>query len=223
MALNHDLGQDECHVWVARVADAGSHLMAMLDPGERARWSALGRPADRKRFLAGHALLRRVLGHHLGVDPAAVPIVNRCDRCGGSHGRPRVVSRDRVEVSLSHTGDCVAVALTRGARVGVDVEPVRPRVATEALARRVLTPTEAAAWRRTRAHDRPRVLLRFWTRKEALTKALGLGLALPFHTIDGSLSDHSPTVVDLGLDPGHVGSVAVLRPYVRVVQHREAA
>ncbi|MFI1768413.1 4'-phosphopantetheinyl transferase family protein [Streptomyces sp. NPDC020800] len=77
-------------------------------------------------------------------------------------------------VSISHCADVVAVALAAAA-VGVDVEAVRPLPFVN-LARRWFDPAEAAWLARRPEEHRQGDFFRLWTAKEALGKALGVGL-----------------------------------------------
>jgi acyl transferase domain-containing protein/phosphopantetheinyl transferase len=87
-------------------------------------------------------------------------------------GRPwaRGPAGEEFHVSLAHSGHlAVAVAAEHGP-VGIDVEPVTDRsIADVAL-------TEAEAALVDRSADRPELLVRLWTAKEAVAKATGTGL-----------------------------------------------
>jgi 4'-phosphopantetheinyl transferase len=69
----------------------------------------------------------------------------------------------------------VAVALTTVARVGVDVERVRPLPAAR-LARRWLRAEESRWLEQQEGTGRSAAFLRLWVQKEAVGKALGTGL-----------------------------------------------
>lgn len=138
--------------------------MALLDDDERTRLTAMS-PDRQRAFVTARALLRRVVGAHLGLRPSDVPLSARCDRCGGPHGRVTVVGHD-VEVSVSRPGPLVAVAVGSGGRLGVDVEEV-DRVARAPLVR--VLPVEGAS------DDH---VARSWVRREAVLKAVGAGLRL---------------------------------------------
>ncbi|MFI6820222.1 4'-phosphopantetheinyl transferase family protein [Micromonospora sp. NPDC050187] len=101
-------------------------------------------------------------------------------------GRPRVRGGGaELPVSVSHVDGVVAVAACRDAPVGVDVERRRP-VPAVALARRWFEPS-AVAWLRGRPDaDRAKGFLLLWTAKEAVGKALGVGLR------DGGLTRPMP-------------------------------
>jgi 4'-phosphopantetheinyl transferase len=95
-------------------------------------------------------------------------------------------------VSVSSTPGEVLVALARGTAVGADVE--RPRAGRERLHARVCSPREQAALRDGRASFHM-----LWTRKEAVLKLLGVGLARPPAMVDvlvpGSLAVPEPVWV----------------------------
>ncbi|WP_188191186.1 4'-phosphopantetheinyl transferase family protein [Nonomuraea sp. SYSU D8015] len=117
-----------CEVWWAELGDVRPWHDGLLDPVER-RWKAKYRAAaDRDRFVLGCAITRIVLGRHLGMPPADVPLRRDCPDCGRPHGKPRVPG-DELHVSVSHSGRWVAVAITDVGRVGIDVERIAVRAA----------------------------------------------------------------------------------------------
>jgi 4'-phosphopantetheinyl transferase len=150
-----------------------------------------------------------------GTEPAAVRLDRSCDRCGEPHGRPRLPGTG-LHTSISHSGHVVAVGLTASGPVGVDVEAMRDRD-YEPLLGRVCRPEE-----------RPQVasaadFYAYWTRKEAVLKAVGEGLRRPMNTVAVTppgtapallaLGDGTPPpcrLADVAAGPGYAGSVAVL-------------
>ncbi len=168
----HDGRVSTCHVWwAAPVAPAEAPaLVELLDEHERARLRRFRRPADTARYLAAHALTRVVLGNSLGRAPSSL-VIDRTCRCGAQHGKP-VLAGGGPGFSLSHAGDVVGVAVLDGGAVGLDVEAVRPMSDLAAMARHIGAPAEPIAF------------FRAWTRKEALLKATGDGLAGSMAGID---------------------------------------
>lgn len=142
-------------------------LQATL-PQEQARAAAFVHEADRLRHLAGRALLRKVAARYAGVSPWA-PLSLQ------SHGKP-YWSGSGIDVSISHAGDQVWVAIALAGQVGIDVE-----VSPGAQALREVAPGFHGAEVASLAclADPSPAILRVWTRKEAVAKATGLGLSLP--------------------------------------------
>ncbi|KUO13814.1 4'-phosphopantetheinyl transferase family protein [Streptomyces sp. DSM 15324] len=226
----------------ARSADAHEELLATLDLVERARWSATVDPATRDRFLVGCALSRRLLGELLGVPPEDVPLRRVCPTCGGPHGKPRLAvpagyaGYAEYDFSVTHSGDVVGVAVCRGARVGLDVEEAGTPLDVDAAARTALSARESAALYALPPDARGAAFLRIWTRKEAVLKALGVGLRAPLRQLEVSAPDTAPAVLtwpdrlaapsptpltdltdltDLTVNGLHPAALAVIPPAVR--------
>ncbi|WP_109471719.1 4'-phosphopantetheinyl transferase family protein [Ornithinimicrobium cavernae] len=118
----------EVQLWWGSLFDADRRLLPLLSAVEQERVASLDRPADRGRSLVGAALLRTVVSHELRCAPDQVRIDRTCAECGEPHGRPRVVGPLQAdeqrppEVSVSHSGHLIGVALCRTHQVGLDVQ-----------------------------------------------------------------------------------------------------
>lgn len=142
----------------------------LLDAGERARAARFHFEHDRITYVMSHALWRMVLGFCLGVEAGLV-------RLGSTTaGQPRLHD-SRYTTSLSHSGPWIAIAVCAGATVGVDIERSPPRMALDVLMPHMCTPAEICDMECLSAQTRETALLELWTRKEALLKAFGVGLA----------------------------------------------
>jgi 4'-phosphopantetheinyl transferase len=228
-------------VWWARRQDAAAPQVALLDEGERRRWTAYRRDEDRERFLTGCALAKMALARHAGLRPADVRFDRTCAQCGEPHGKPALAggtaAGGTLEHSVAHSGDLVAVAVA-GNPVGVDVEQLDDRPHPlggdgdpDALARLVLSGTEQAALSAIPPSGRPRAFLVAWTRKEAVTKATGDGMSVAFTEVIVAADTSGPprlvswpyersprevTLLDLDAAAGYVAALAVLGPCTAV-------
>jgi 4'-phosphopantetheinyl transferase len=146
---------------------------ALLDAGERARAEAFRFPEDRRDYVAAHGLKRELLGRWLGFEPAALRFAR-----AEPGGRPLLATPGVAgcQFSLTHTRGLVGCVAARGFAVGIDAEaaerPVGPGLAEQALAA-----AELAWLGRQPEALRSAAFMRIWTLKEALLKAVGLGLA----------------------------------------------
>jgi 4'-phosphopantetheinyl transferase len=202
-----------CQVWWARTDDARPAHDALLGQPDLERRSRVRRVADRQRLTVGAALSRVLLGVAAGVPPAELRIDRTCPRCGEQHGKPWLPALPDVHFSVSHSAGCVAVAVLRGGSVGIDVEEIGPFDAAEleGLAACALAPEERAELARQPAHDRARAFTTYWTRKEALVKATGEGLAASLDRIVVSPPSSPPRLLHWDGPPGPV-SVRTLHP-----------
>jgi 4'-phosphopantetheinyl transferase len=140
-------------------------------------WSRYRRTPDaavRHRFAAARLLIKYTAAAALDTPPEYLDLAYRLG------GRPYLRGFDQIEVSLTHTGDVMAVALSRTGRIGVDVEFADRLVRLDLLQARILTPAEAAELAGLPEREQAAYLLRLWTLKEAYSKALGQGLRLGF-------------------------------------------
>ena len=192
------LSADECQVWWATPRHRLAWHDGLLDGAEHARRDRLRRAGDRDRFSVAVALTRIVLGAHLGVAPTQVSIDRTCPRCDLPHGKPRLMgSPPAVEFSISHSADRIAVAMAAGGTaVGVDVEELARSEDVAELSRLVLSSPELAELARFDPKEHGAVLLRYWTRKEAIVKATGDGLNEPLTNLTVTPPDQDPRLLD---------------------------
>ena len=210
-----------CEVWSASTDLLRPAHVALLDDGERARAERQSQSSGRARTVLSAVLLRLVAARALDVDPSdpdrvrRMRVDRRCPTCGGGHGKPSI--GDDVQLSVSHAGAVVLVAVTRVAPIGVDVEPITRAAHAEAAARWACASEERAQIRDGRD------ALRYWTRKEAVAKATGEGLAAPLVDVRVSAPHEAArllrwsgrpaqacTLVDLNPPDGYLASLAVL-------------
>ena len=123
-----------------------------LTPTERTRLAHIDRPLRREQFVLGHSTLRWVLAA-AGFDDAVIEIA--------ADGQVVLHASVPVYASIAHSANSVAVVVA-GARVGVDLESMRPVRDTRAAAA-MLGLAEGA-------HDTASVL-RAWVVAEARLKA----------------------------------------------------
>jgi 4'-phosphopantetheinyl transferase len=208
-----ELGPDSCQVWSARLADYADWHRRLLSDAERERGDRYLRDSDRHRFTLGAAVTRLVIAAHMSVAPADVRLDRSCPRCGEQHGRPRPADGADLDVSVSHSAELVAVAVTRVSAgglarrsVGVDVEREVP-LAGQELDDIVLSPAERLAFDALDGQARQQAFFRYWVRKEAVLKATGDGLAVSPAELTVSAPDQPPRLCDWRARPGLVGRV----------------
>ncbi len=133
----------------------------------------------RNQVICSRALLRFLLGQQLAVDAASLRFA-----CG-PHGKPELIGH-QLAFNTSRSDDTFAVALASRGQVGVDVEKFRPISGYEEITRGFLR-NEAPIVFSGPEERRHRSFLRIWTCKEAVVKAIGLGLTAPLNGFAVSL------------------------------------
>ena len=212
------LADRDVHVWFAHFGPgdpAATEFDALLDAGERSRADRFVFAHHRERFVRAHGVLRRVLAAYTGQHPAELSFI------AGHYGKPALAGSRGVAFSLSHSGDGVAIAVTVGHEIGVDIEIPRVMSDRDDLVRRYFSASEIAAYDSIESARRDEAFFRLWTRKEAFVKGIGLGLSRPLDSFTVGLG--IPVRLDAPgdvawslhhLDPGEsfVGAVACSHP-----------
>ncbi|MCK1627358.1 4'-phosphopantetheinyl transferase superfamily protein [Bradyrhizobium sp. 160] len=215
--------RDEIQVWSITLAVSPSTLsycVSLLSDDEREKARKYRYSRDSRRFIAGRAALRFLLGSYFNWAPQKVGFCRSAEgRLSLSFGPTSAVS----DFNLSHSADEMIVVISSLRRVGVDIERVDAGRCAEQEWASVLSPAEMY-WCADASHgERVRKYLTLWTRKEALLKADGRGLqvdplcldvtetvqtATPFFYSCPSLSPSQWTLWDLPLGGRLVGSLA---------------
>jgi 4'-phosphopantetheinyl transferase len=183
-------------IWVADSSALDPALLTrlarLLTADETARGARFVRAVDRAAFVLTRALVRTRLSLYGPTAPADWRFVTNAHQC------PFVATDQAgtpwLSFNVSHTDGLVALAITRGHRVGIDVESVA-RGVLEAVPERHFAPDEVRDLRARPAADQPRLFFDYWTLKEAYIKARGLGLALPLDQFAFTLhGDRPPSI-----------------------------
>ncbi|QPL45292.1 4'-phosphopantetheinyl transferase superfamily protein [Halomonas sp. A40-4] len=135
----------------------------LLSQAEWQRAQRLRRHPDVVRAVATRAALRRLLSVHTGIAPEKLMFTHN------TFGKPRLKSANGPAFNISHSGHVALIALAPGGAVGVDIERCRSEAELAPLSELVLSPSEQL--------DHALPFMERWVVKEAVLKALGLGIA----------------------------------------------
>jgi 4'-phosphopantetheinyl transferase len=188
---------------------------------EQGRARRFAHDRDRHSFVAAHGGLRLLLAAMRDASPASVEF------SADPFGKPRLVRSGGVEFNMSHSGGIVLIGFARDMAVGVDVEARRPMSDRSQIVRRYFHPGEVADFADVPDDQAEDAFFRCWSRKEAVVKALGLGMSLDLHryrvtcmpgaapellALEGEIAPHETwSIVDIDPGSNYVGAVAVRR------------
>ncbi len=195
-----------------------------LSADERARAERLVRPRDGRRFVRCRGALRTILGGLTGVPGPSLSFR------AGPGGKPILPglgpdSAPPWRFNVTHSGEMALIAVSRATELGVDVEQTRPIQQAERIVQSYFTADEVAEFFKYDEEGRAAAFIRGWTRKEAVVKAQGVGLAglaTEFETLFGDAPPAevfrpcSPrpvvqgwTLWEVAPAPGYVATLAV--------------
>ena len=165
-----------CDLWLlsARVDIPECEILeSLLSPNERERAGRFRFEEDRVRSIVARGGLRQILSSYCFAPPQVLEFHT------GSHGKPTLLKPSAaLEFNVSHSGDCVLIAVTSGVPCGVDIERGRANI-EPGIAERFFCPREVEWLSRNE-----KGFLRLWATKEAIIKAVGLGLSILLSDVD---------------------------------------
>lgn len=171
------LGLDEAKLWAFSLKQNEEYvaeLEQLCSADEISRANRFVTEELRQRFIVARGTLRQMLS--AATDLPANEIQFRYEQWGkpqlldcGSSPRP-------VHFNVSHSADVALIGVSSEA-IGVDIECPSTRVNCRAISSQVVSPAEDHVWKRTPAKDHDQLIMRLWVCKEAILKAMGLGIA----------------------------------------------
>jgi 4'-phosphopantetheinyl transferase len=182
------LSSDDIGVWLVELdaglvsqaevdgAEPGPEL-ASLDAAEQARAARFVRARDRRRFARCRAALREILGGLLVKEPASIQFRSV------ARGKPELDLADlddgqpALRFNVSHSSNLAIIAVSSRHELGIDLEQIRPIGEAERIVQSFFSVAEQAEFATIDALARPMAFVRGWTRKEAILKGLGVGIA----------------------------------------------
>lgn len=123
------------------------------------------------RYLAVRGVLRQILAGYLDVEPADLIFESN------AYGKPYLANAS-LFFNISHSGDCLLIAVSDFDSIGVDIELIKSRRNLLGLAKRCFSVDELNFWFDLPEDVRGQMFYQLWVRKEAFVKAVGRGIAL---------------------------------------------
>lgn len=176
-----------------------------LSPQETARATRIVRAAQRRRYVVARSGLRVLLAQALGQEARDVPLAD------DEYGKPILTgpAQGRLAFNMSHSGDFALIAIGTPSAIGVDLELIAPPRA--GVAKNFFSAAENEALAALSGAALAAGFTRLWTRKEAVIKAVGLGLRLPLDTFDAPVEPAARTrLMACRFDPSLVERLVLL-------------
>lgn len=212
------LATDDVHIWRIPLNEHDATTAARVLSKEEQTRCARMLAIPRIRFSCTRAAMRNILAGYLNLQPDTLVFAS------GKHGK-LFLPDHRLYFNVSHAGDIAVFAACRHAEIGVDIEKVDSARALREISARFFSDAEQRALATCAGSDYTRGFFRCWSRKEAVIKALGEGLACPLGLFDVSLEEKTAALLDfrrsdvdvsrwsmahLDVDPDYEAAVAVI-------------
>lgn len=187
----HLLEPGQVDIWVVNTAELAvlnDAFLRCLSNEDCLRLQRYTNVAARNMFLISRGALRMLLAKYLGFEPARIMIATH------EHGKPFLTDHPQFFFNLSHSRNIALIAFALFP-VGVDVEYVKRQIDFAAVMQRFFSESERADWSANCVPSPQEAFFRGWTRKEALLKATGEGIAGLGHTQISFLADQPRALI----------------------------
>lgn len=174
------LKEGELHIWRYTLDEAeyqAEKVLPLLSKEEQERCAEYLNEAEKIRYTCNHRFVRQVLAKYLHVEPSHI-IFSKA-----SMGKPFIEGVD-LYFSYSYRTTFCLLAISKQREVGIDIEKIKvlqdpPTFASFSFSeeeRKIIFDSPEDSFQNT--------LFTFWTFKEAIIKALGVGLNADLTKID---------------------------------------
>ncbi|MGD9162336.1 MAG: 4'-phosphopantetheinyl transferase superfamily protein [Desulfobacteraceae bacterium] len=184
----------EVHVWCIHLDMSSMQIQqmeAILSDDELAKAHRFHFDTHRRRYIARHGMLRKVLSKYLYLDPGQIQFNYR------PLGKPTLAcfkNHTPLCFNLSHSNELALLAITFNRSIGVDIEFKRSNTDLASIAKHYLSPYEYELIKSLSSNHRIDTFFDLWTLKEAYLKATGEGIG-GLEKVEFSMSSYDPPQV----------------------------
>ena len=176
----------------------GSEYFKSLSPVEQGVSASITSPAKQFEYIFSRAILREILAWYLQKEP---------DIAVGEYGKP-YLRNGELQFNLSHSNDYLLIGVSDSHPIGVDIEEIKP-IPEWRIIEELQSANPGFSAFKTPSSSSLIDFYQNWTKKEALLKAYGFGIAVS-ESGAKKYSDSGLTLSQLKVEDSYYMSVIVL-------------
>jgi len=168
---------DEIHLWKiehSTVTTPYPVLYSLLNTEEQGRAERFVHDTHRRAFVMNRAALKLILTRYCADTRNPQNIVFSYN----NYGKPSLPDRPELQFNISHSADKALVAVSWNQTVGVDCEAIDKSISVHRIARSQFSAAEYAHLLALPKCKIAGAFFQYWTRRESVMKAVGLGFSL---------------------------------------------
>lgn len=221
------LYENQVHLWKLKISEFEPYfedLWNTLSTQEKEKANKFRFKKDRLCNVVARGVLKKLLYSYCNA--------NSLDIQYTKYNKPYIIHDSGICFNLSHSKDCIVIAIAKNIDLGVDIEFLDKNTEHEDVASSFFATEEQKALSELKSLDKALGFYRCWTRKEAFIKALGTGLSFPLDQFVVSLHSNKATLLETKWsndekyqwhlqgftpNPGYVGAIAIRAKKVQIV------
>jgi len=179
----------EPHIWCVPLLAKEQQLQAwwtLLSSDEQKKAERYRFEKNTRQYIQARGILRELLGEYLNCSP------RRIEFDYNTYDKPTLKPQSKLKFNVSHSGQMALLAFNWGDEIGVDIEDSTREIEIDVVAKHFFSPNEVTTLTALPLSEQQTTFFNCWTRKEAIIKALGTGLAFPLNQFEVSMKIGSP-------------------------------
>lgn len=176
------LSPHNLHAWRVMLPlddDVFHKLKLNLSEDEHIKANQFYAANDKIRYIITRGILRELLSRYLNIRPHHIQFSYNL------YGKPYL--QNNLEFNITHSNHCIMLAFSMNIPIGVDIEFCKNDFNPLLIAQDFFSTNEYDKLLSLPPEMRHLAFYRCWTRKEAIIKAMGKGLAFPLSKLDVTL------------------------------------
>jgi 4'-phosphopantetheinyl transferase len=153
------------------------HFSELLADDELERAERFHFQKDRNEFICCRGFLRETLSNYTRIPSSEIRFNY------GENGKPELIDTNEIKFNLSHSKEYALLALAEVDEIGIDIELIKEIPEMFDIANELYSENENGILKNSPKENK-NIFFTFWTRKEAIIKAVGRGLSAPLKMID---------------------------------------
>ncbi|MBC2581433.1 4'-phosphopantetheinyl transferase superfamily protein [Clostridium sp. DJ247] len=185
------------NAWIVNVKDFYKyidHIKQYLSDEEIRKSGQIRSEQNKLLFCLRKGSTRIILSSFLNMKP------NEIKYDYNVNGKPFISHSDYKDFSfnISHSEEYLFVGIAKNQDIGVDIEKINLKRKHSLIAGSIFSPKEMALFNSYNELNKVRSFYKAWVQKEAISKALGLGISIGFNTfsvnIDPNFNDEQYSI-----------------------------
>lgn len=166
-----EIAKNSVHLWIVETTGDEKKLSTLrktFNDDENIRADKFIFEKDRNQFITAHGSLRKILSQYLSVDPGIIQFRKTNNK------KPYITFPvTSLKFNISHSQEKILVAVGTD-EMGVDIEKIKPGFEFKDFIKSYFSSKEQNAI--LNSSNANETFYKFWTRKEAVLKATGIGI-----------------------------------------------
>jgi 4'-phosphopantetheinyl transferase len=134
-------------------------------------------PRQKELFCLRKGITRIILSRLLDISPREIQYAY------SFNGKPYIKENDKnIQFNISHSKEYLLVAAIQAIDIGVDIEKINYSLDYSLIGKDIFSPEELKVFNSYSKQQQLHSFYKAWVQKEAISKALGLGLSIGFNS-----------------------------------------